>query len=582
MSATLSSPSHSEARVFLDALFARKLEDLYLLLWTLSDKQSHWFQHVDDAIRFAQSAAQCDLYVGTGMSKRDYGPFHRCPSNEIAGISAIWADLDLCSDAHPKSTLPRTIQQALAIPPPEISPSFVISTGNGIHLWWLFREPYIFEDDEDGSGTAMLLSRWHTLLRDNASQQGWTYERLADLARLLRVPGTTNCKDPSNSKPVVIHSQTDLRYKLSDFAEYLDAMEVPDEDAAARMSQECSERIGSTPLVINISARVAEDRLTRWLDSNPRFKNTWFRQRSDLTDQSQSGYDLALACFGLDAGCTEQEVVDLIVHHRAFHRQKLRTRVDYFQRTLAKAASRSIERNRLHGTSADAPLDAGTQDKNVEQPFSGTQQNHTRAKINLCHEISRIFGVEVLRLVKLTGKDPLYRMELAEGKIEFPSVAKFISQESVRLAIAGTVGKLIDRIKPKQWQEVAQMLLSACIEEQGGEELQYDGAARMYVDQYLAETPFAMSQDLEIPQNSRKPLIRDGRITVCAVDLQLYINKTTLQNLNVRAAAAMLSAVGAKAMRVRVRKSREQSRWELPLEEFDPSAYAIPEPETSV
>ena len=124
------------------------------------------------------------------------------------------------------------------------------------------------------------------------------------------------------------------------------------------------------------------------------------------------------------------------------------------------------------------------------------------------------------------------------------------------------------------------MLLSACIEEQGGEELQYDGAARMYVDQYLAETPFAMSQDLEIPQNSRKPLIRDGRITVCAVDLQLYINKTTLQSLNVRAAAAMLSAVGAKAMRVRVRKSREQSRWELPLEEFDPSAYAIPEPET--
>jgi hypothetical protein len=170
-------------------------------------------------------------------------------------------------------------------------------------------------------------------------------------------------------------------------------------------------------------------------------------------------------------------------------------------------------------------------------------------------------------------------MELAEGKIEFPSVAKFISQESVRLAIAGSVGMLIERIKPKQWQQVAQMLLSACIEEEGGEELQYEGAARIYVDQYLAETPFAASLDLQLPENLRKPLVRDGRITVCASDIQLHINKTTLQNLTVRAVAAMLSAIDAKTVRVRGRKIREQSRWALPLDEFDPSAYAVHEPE---
>ena len=72
-----------------------------------------------------------------------------------------------------------------------------------------------------------------------------------------------------------------------------------------------------------------------------RFKNTWLRQRHDLKDQSQSGYDLALADFGIDAGLSEQQIVDLIIHHRSLYSQKQRTRVDYFQRTIARAARRS-------------------------------------------------------------------------------------------------------------------------------------------------------------------------------------------------------------------------------------------------
>src|SRR5690606_16979792 len=79
----------------------------------------------------------------------------------------------------------------------------------------------------------------------------------------------------------------------------------------------------------------------QWAQTDLRFRNTWFRQRHDLTDQSQSGYDLALADFGLDAGLSAQRIVDLIIHHRALHNQKQRTRADYFERTLARASDRS-------------------------------------------------------------------------------------------------------------------------------------------------------------------------------------------------------------------------------------------------
>jgi hypothetical protein len=46
-----------------------------------------------------------------------------------------------------------------------------------------------------------------------------------------------------------------------------------------------------------------------------------------------------------------------------------------------------------------------------------------------------------------------------------------------------------------------------------------------------------------------------------------------LQNLSVKAIAGMLAAVGAKSMRVRGQGFKEQSRWVLPPEEFDPLEY---------
>ena len=214
--------ARSSARQFLEALFANKPEELHVLIWTLADKSSKWFRDVDSAIRYAESANGQDVFIGVGLTGRDYGPDRRCPSNEIAAIGGLWVDIDLRSDAHPKAALPCTVEEALTILPADLPPTFIIFTGNGIHVWLLFRELYLFRNEHDRAAAAALAKRWNTLIRDNARMRGWNIERLADLARLLRIPGTINFKDPTNPKAVVIRAHSHHRYNPSDIAKYLD------------------------------------------------------------------------------------------------------------------------------------------------------------------------------------------------------------------------------------------------------------------------------------------------------------------------------------------------------------------------
>jgi hypothetical protein len=547
---------------FLNQLWADKPVELLILIWTLEDKRSRWFGSVEAAAA-AVTQRPKDVYVGVGLSPCDFGPSRRCPSEQIAGIAGLWADFDLQSEAH-KKALPATIPDALSIIPHGMLPSIVVATGNGAHAWWLFKEPFVFENDQERKDAARLVTRWHTLLRLNAAARGWAFDRLSDLARVLRIPGTINGKDSANPKDVTVDRLTDRRYNFSDFEEALDEAAIPDPETEERAAREWAERFEDKPLIIDPTVRIPQEMLDGWMAQDMRFRNTWLRQRHDLKDQSQSGYDLALADFGAEAGLSEQQIVDLIVHHRSLYAQKQRTRVDYFQRTIAKA--------HRHGPTIDPPQAAP--DAPEDRPTSGNAMAGPElSKALLCEQISRVFGVRIVRLVKITGKEPAYHMELEDAKIEFPHVGKLISQEAVRVAIAAAVGKLIPKIKPKHWEKLAQAMLDACMVEQGSLEMEWEGAARTYVAQYLAETGFIESIDGQTVQNQRKPMMIDGQIAINASDLQIYVNKTTFQNLSVKTIASMLSVMGGKQMRVRGQRFREQSRWLLPLNEFDPSEY---------
>jgi hypothetical protein len=307
--------------------------------------------------------------------------------------------------------------------------------------------------------------------------------------------------------------------------------------------------------------------------ADPRFQRTWRRQRDDLKDQSQSGYDLALANFGSEAGLSEQQIVDLMIHHRRIHNQRQRTRSDYFQRTIAKACKRAD----CTGSTNSPGVPTFDQLATSAHPDASTQQekpDSPTARALLCERISAVLGVRVLRILKVTGKEPTYQVELEAAKIELPNVSKLVDQRSFRMAIASAADRLIPKIKPKLWEQVAQAMLDGLTIEDGGEETDFVGSVRIHLESYLSETPFIDSIEEQPIQTRRKPTIIDGKIAICSSDFQSHINKTNNENLSVKAVASMLTALGATSTRIRSARLRDQSRWLLPVAEFAPDDFA--------
>ena len=68
-------------------------------------------------------------------------------------------------------------------------------------------ELLIFQNEEDRTSAERLCRRWQNLIRLRAASLGFAFDTLPDLARLLRVPGTQNCKDPKSPRPVHIFSR---------------------------------------------------------------------------------------------------------------------------------------------------------------------------------------------------------------------------------------------------------------------------------------------------------------------------------------------------------------------------------------
>jgi len=321
---------------FLNTLFADAVaENRRLCVFTLPDRRTRHFSSLTAAALHAVEEAKTkEVYFGVGLAGRNFG--RRNSASDVVAIVGLWADIDLAAPWRADKPLPRTIDEARAILDKlPLAPSVLVDSGHGLHAYWLFKEPWVFEADNERIEAAKRAKGWVETVRNAARGLGWEVDSVGDLARVLRLPGTVNRKGAEPVEVRVLESN-DRRYNPDDFEPF----------TAEEVLTEADEvQVGA--LTLRPDAEPPADKFAPLYQACPAFAQAWNRRRPDLADQSQSSYDLSLADIAALNGWTDQEIANLLIAARRKHGQKPEKalRADYVAKTIASARRAAEERS---------------------------------------------------------------------------------------------------------------------------------------------------------------------------------------------------------------------------------------------
>lgn len=140
----------------------------------------------------------CDVYIGIAPRKESTGT-----KKGIHRLQCLWADLD-AKDGH---THESRLEQLCDL---SLEPSLLVWSGGGFHAYWTL--------EESKSGPEALAEAERTMARIANALDG---DPVHDRSRILRVPGTFNCKEQSNPRPVeTVSLRRANKYPLQELSEW--------------------------------------------------------------------------------------------------------------------------------------------------------------------------------------------------------------------------------------------------------------------------------------------------------------------------------------------------------------------------
>jgi hypothetical protein len=507
---------NTDTRQFLEAIYGQKLPSDYILRWTLQDKTSLWFPEIAKMADL-KGTEKKDTYFEVCLSGQDYGPKRRCPVEDIVGVPALWVDIDVAGPAHKKKNLPPDMgacRKLLEAAP--LEPSIVWDSGHGCQAIWLLDEIWRIESDEDRKAAITLAFRWGKTLEEIARKQGYELDAVQDLARVLRLPGTFNWKIADDARPVKILSMNpDIRYTREEFERCLSTDAAP-------------VQIGKATIPVNFKLDPdAWPPGRAWealRESNKAIQDSWDHKRKDMKDSSISAYDMALATFAADVDWTDQEIVDLLIAHRAKWKQP-KMREDYFTLTLAKARQLVNQRRLKDNVVKISEQDVPEVFETVDVPEDATSDQRREL---LLQNISAFFGIKFLRIIKYVGDEPQTEFIVERFgkryKIPIGPSENLAKQSIVKDALLAHADFNYRIVKREQWEPIVPMMLQAMEYKQLGPEATEEGIIRVWLTDYFTKEPLCQNiQEATSGSDSSRPFLRDGNICFFINDFRNYL-----------------------------------------------------------
>lgn len=565
--------SAAHTRAFFDALLATAPDDLTGLLWTLQDKKSTWvpFAPYDGADADADPAGILsrharrladkgnDVYVAVSAAATAGLHDTRISSANAAGIFGLWADIDVADpDVHKKWNLPPTIDAALELlDAAQLEPTMVIHSGHGLQAWWLFKDFWAFDSEDERLQAAGLAQRWNTTLQARAAERSWVVDSTFDLARVMRVPGTLNRKGLP-VMPVRLIRAGGPSYEHETIDQF-----CVDESYLASKGVSPTKTYVPDDFEVSDANKVDFERLQALLDNDDVFRATYDNNRRDFTDKSPSSFDLSLAGQAARAGWSDMEIAALILAFRRRHNldPAKALRKDYIGRTLSKA------RDGLARDDASEVLDeVGDALDRAKQ--SGDDEKIKDARRAALDVIGQQLGMEVLHFIKYLSEPPQFAVVTPTVTIPLGGADGILVWAKFKQAVWQSVGHQVDRFKAADWDQITHLVPRAWEEQDVGAEATERGEVAAWLSSYLSARPPVDSLDeaaaSEYPYNDA-----DGRVIMFGPGFRRWLYLTYQERVSNIVLGRRLRAFGCEPDKVNVVDSTTGSRttksvWRLP------------------
>lgn len=562
--------TESESARFLREAFGDAPPDANVLVWTFPQRVSSWYGpgEYDDAAGDVEQWEDRDVYVGVGLSPRDYGPKQRCAAADIIGVAGLWADIDYVDPAHKKANLPPDEESALALVKamgPE--PSVVVHSGHGIQAWWLFTEPWIFEGQAEYEEAARLAVRWNHTLKVRAAEHGWVVDSVFDMARVMRLPGTTNCKREPRV-PVRVLAWNEVRHNPSDFEDYL-----ADETALRFLS--APYRVGE--LKVQPLVEPGYGKLTALLDNSRKAKAVWERSGTQLPSASE--WDLALASHAVMGGWEDQEIADLLIAYRRKHGEEPKNRQDYLARTIAKARTGRL-REEQDEQMAEV-LESAIETLALEPAGPTPSPDALRAKRELTNVVSaRLGGIPLARIERAVSDPVVFtfvflndrRLGIGDGGALASSYVKIAGLVEAETRVP------VPMFKRTEWKDVASAIIHASEDVAVSEEATDAGLAVSALSVYLRNRP--LLTDRNDAAEAMEPFVEAGVVYVFSSAFAAALERRGERLLKGVKLDHVMRAAGCEYLRhfnVRVNGRKSQrSVWVIPGSVVEELALDLP------
>lgn len=572
-------------REFLSFLFSGIIEDeldeLFFQVFTLPSKRSNWFttdeKGINNAVKLSSSLSRTDnIYFSVSLSDRPYSGNLRLNENQgrySKGIVGLWADIDKFKGK--KTPYPQTVDDCLSLLySVGLPPTMVVETGGGVHAYWLFREAWIFESDEERQQARKLSEMWQKTILKKAHERGNVIDMTHDLERIMRVPGTINHNHDGKPEVRILEKYPSRLYNPSDFEEFID----PAKDENIKKKFEYAKGIHVNPFAqppTKLNALLANDEEFAALFNGKRKR----RKKDGKVFESLSELEYAFVNYLVRAGWSDQEITDFLVYYAREHAKRDKPKhVAYYARTVGRVRAdveKALAVDELEQLE-EAREEILNETAAKLEPEQAEKVAADQIKEKILEVISRILGVRVLRFLKLQADQPSYIIETSRGRIDFNGSSKLLNPTNFQEKVFDCIGKAVTIKRPKL-ARMMESLYQVVEVIDLGEEATKAGALKAFLREYLEERTIYEGDEFHQGAFHYMPCRRGEEIFIFLNDFSKWVKFSKMESLDKSEVLKQFALMGIQRKTIKAKsqtgKTTTRNGYAIPVSWLDVGGF---------